>query len=38
MIVRRIALNGWRKYAFAGVGFSPGTAAIRGEDAQWETK
>ena len=34
MIVRRIALNGWRNYAFATAEFSPGTNVITGENAQ----
>ena len=37
MIVRRIALNGWRNYAFATAEFSPGTNVITGENAQGKT-
>ena len=37
MIVRRIALNGWRNYAFAAAEFSPGTNVITGENAQGKT-
>ena len=29
MIVRRIALNGWRNYAFATAEFSPGTMKLQ---------
>ena len=34
MIVRKIALNGWRNYEFAAAEFSPGTNVITGENAQ----
>ena len=34
MIVRKIALQGWRNYAFAAAEFSPGTNVITGENAQ----
>ena len=37
MIVRRIALNGWRNYEFAAAEFSPGTNVITGENAQGKT-
>ena len=37
MIVRRIALNGWRNYTFAAAEFSPGTNVITGENAQGKT-
>ena len=37
MIVRKIALNGWRNYAFATAEFSPGTNVITGENAQGKT-
>ena len=37
MIVRKIALNGWRNYAFAAAEFSPGTNVITGENAQGKT-
>jgi hypothetical protein len=33
MIVRKIALNGWRNYEFAAAEFSPGTNVITGENA-----
>ena len=37
MIVRKIALNGWRNYEFAAAEFSPGTNVITGENAQGKT-
>ena len=37
MIVRKIALQGWRNYAFAAAEFSPGTNVITGENAQGKT-
>ena len=37
MIVRRIALNGWRNYDFETIDFSPGINVIRGRNAQGKT-
>ena len=37
MIVRKIALQGWRNYEFAAAEFSPGTNVITGENAQGKT-
>lgn len=37
MIVRRIALNGWRNYDFESFEFSPHTNVIRGRNAQGKT-
>ena len=37
MIVRRIALNGWRNYDFESFEFSPDTNVIRGQNAQGKT-
>lgn len=37
MIVRRIALNGWRNYDFETFDFSPNTNVIRGQNAQGKT-
>ena len=37
MIVRRIALNGWRNYDFEAFDFSPNTNVIRGQNAQGKT-
>ena len=37
MIVRRIALNGWRNYEWETVEFSPSTNVIRGQNAQGKT-
>ena len=37
MIVRRIALNGWRNYDFESIDFSPGINVIRGRNAQGKT-
>ena len=37
MIVRRIALNGWRNYDWESVEFSPSTNVIRGRNAQGKT-
>lgn len=37
MIVRKIALNGWRNYEFAAAEFSSGTNVITGENAQGKT-
>ena len=37
MIVRRIALNGWRNYDFETIEFSPGINVIRGQNAQGKT-
>lgn len=37
MMVRRIALNGWRNYDFEAVDFSPDINVIRGRNAQGKT-
>ena len=37
MMVRRIALNGWRNYEWETVEFSPSTNVIRGQNAQGKT-
>ena len=37
MIVRRIALNGWRNYDFETIEFSPASNVIRGRNAQGKT-
>lgn len=37
MIVRRIALNGWRNYEWETVEFSPQINVIRGRNAQGKT-
>ena len=37
MIIRKIALNGFRNYEFETVEFAPGTNVISGQNAQGKT-